>query len=83
MFRISRDDHVVHIIVGYKDLRITEIVGRIAKVSAVERPQFILGPIFEISRSSTHHHLTVLAIAVMTCIIDIVCAIFLISTAST
>ena len=72
---------MIHVVVGYEDLRITEVVGRIAKVGAVECPQFILGPILKVGRCSAHHHLTVLAVAIMTCIINIICTIFLIGTA--
>ena len=78
---ISGNHHVVEVIVSDEDLRVAEVVARIAIVRTIECPKNILGPGLEVGRGSTHHHLTILAIAVVARIIDIVGTILLIGTA--
>ena len=80
---ISRNDHMVEVIVGYEDLRVAEVIAGVSKVRAVERPQLIFCPGFEICRCGTHHDLAVLAVAIVTSIIYIICTVLLVSTAST
>ena len=74
---------MVEVVVGDENLWVTEVVTRIAVVGAVECPEFILCPGLEVGRYCTHHHLAVLAVAVVARVIDIIGTILLVGAART
>ena len=74
---------MVEIVVCHKDLRVAEVVAGIAEVWSIESPEFIFGPGLEIRRCGTHDDLTVLAIAVVSSVIDVIGTVFLIGATST
>ena len=74
---------MVEVVVGHEDLRIAEVIGRVAVVRAIERPEVVFSPGLEVGRCGAHHYFTVSAVPVVTGIIDIIGAVFLIGAAST
>ena len=74
-FGIGGDNHVEETVFGNEDLRVAEVVGRIAELRTIDLPEFVLRPGLEVGGCGTHHHLAVLAVAVVAGVVDVVGAV--------
>ena len=70
--RSRRDYHMIEAIVGHKYLWVTEVPGRIAIVRSMQLPEVVASPGLKVGRRSTHHNLAILAVGVLTSIVDVV-----------
>ena len=80
--RTGADDHVVETIFSHKNLRVAEVYTRVTEVRSVKLPEFIASPGLEVRRGSAHYSLSVLGIAVVPRIIDVVKTILLVVIAA-
>ena len=83
--RVGRDDHVVEVVVSNEDLWVAEVIAGVAVVGAVDSPQLVLDPVLTVLGCSTHYHLTILAVAIVAGVVEIIGVVLLavIAAAST
>ena len=76
--RLSGNNHAIESVVSLEYLWVTEIKAVVSVVRTVELPHIVACPGLEVWRGSAHHHLAVLASAVLASIVDVVKAVCLI-----